>query len=177
MPTPIACSVALIALATPVRSPRLKVAAAAFLARYNGRTFQTSRLQPFYCLTHIDDRIPSNPAQYARRPYGPFASLGSSERDLNHAIEGARTFIREIKSGVSDRPTRRTGHPSQRPRHAQGGRSATTVSRIRDASSSVRVSVICGDLGGAVDAGTRAWGLCSLSAVVSRCWEPNLRWE
>ncbi len=116
MPTPILSSVALVSAGDADPFAQAQMAAAAFLARYSGRTLETYRYDlrtffqwcadagldvleakrphielwrstmeerglaastidrrlsticGFYRFSHIDGRIPSNPAQYARRP-------------------------------------------------------------------------------------------------------------
>jgi integrase/recombinase XerD len=116
MPTPISSSTALVSARDADPFVQAQMAAAAYLARYSGRTLETYRYDlrtffqwcsavgldileakrgdielwrsdmaergpgastigrrlsticGFYCFAHIDGRIPSNPAQYARRP-------------------------------------------------------------------------------------------------------------
>ena len=103
---------------------------------------KTYRLQPSPASPTSTAGSLSNPAQYDRRPDGRFASLGSSGPHLNHGIEDVRTFIREIESDVSDRPTGRTAARLPMAGHSQGGRSAAADSLIKDPSNSEQVSGI-----------------------------------
>ncbi len=83
MPTPMPSSVALVSARDADPFAQAQMAAAAYLARYSGRTLETYRydLRTFiqWCTdvgldvleakrAHIDGRIASNPAEYARRP-------------------------------------------------------------------------------------------------------------
>jgi hypothetical protein len=107
MPTPIPCSVALVSAGDADRSPRHR-----WRRRRHSWPITTvgpSRPTAYNLLLLHPHRRPDpvEPGAVRRPAYRLFASLGSSGPPPNHAIEDARTFIREFESEVSDRLTRR----------------------------------------------------------------------
>ena len=111
MPTPTACSLALIRARDADPFAQSQGGSGCIPGPLQRSDLRDVALTTFYCFHPHRRPDPVEPGAMRPPAYGPFASLGSLERDLHHTIEGVRTFIREIESGLLDRPTRRTGAP------------------------------------------------------------------